>query len=78
MGDFWAESIRLASLATERFYAKKRHLGQGKSRLSKIHKKPKKKEKNCDFRGGGVFEKSTWFSKMSQNLSTWLMNDPYV
>ena len=33
MGDFWAESIRLASLATERFYVKKRLLGQGKSRL---------------------------------------------
>ena len=30
MGDFWAESIRLASPATERFLCL---LGQGKSRL---------------------------------------------
>ena len=33
MGDFWAESIRLASLATERFLCL---LGQGKSRLSRM------------------------------------------
>ena len=39
MGDFWAENIRLASLATERFLCQKRHLGQGLSSLSRVSQK---------------------------------------
>ena len=49
MGDFWAESIRLVSLATERFLCL---LGQDKSRLIRPENETFSKTTLC--RGGGV------------------------